>query len=168
MLPVWWLWWTKFVYLNKRQPLHSMLRSTCVPSTNFKVFREENNCILVDYHLCIKKKSKTNRTQTKNVKCPNQFPYPPPPTKKRIQNYWGLKMQGICNYMWLDSNFTGWQKYLCCRNVKPSNILVTGDPSFMLSDFSTETLMSDELKWKIRVEEGKHLFCYFFFPTVFL
>ncbi|XP_064583690.1 serine/threonine kinase-like domain-containing protein STKLD1 isoform X5 [Zonotrichia leucophrys gambelii] len=39
------------------------------------------------------------------------------------------------------------------RNLKPSNILVTGEPSFMLSDFSTETLMSDELKWKIRVEE---------------
>ncbi|XP_054140175.1 serine/threonine kinase-like domain-containing protein STKLD1 [Melozone crissalis] len=39
------------------------------------------------------------------------------------------------------------------RNLKPSNILVTGEPSFMLTDFSTETLMSDELKWKIRVEE---------------
>nr|XP_030142216.3 serine/threonine kinase-like domain-containing protein STKLD1 isoform X1 [Taeniopygia guttata] len=39
------------------------------------------------------------------------------------------------------------------RNLKPSNILVTGEPSFMLSDFSTETLMKDELKWKIRVEE---------------
>ncbi|NXQ38854.1 STKL1 protein, partial [Catharus fuscescens] len=40
------------------------------------------------------------------------------------------------------------------RNLKPSNILVTGEASFMLSDFSTETLMKDELKWKIRVEEG--------------
>ncbi|KAL2298114.1 hypothetical protein Nmel_017076, partial [Mimus melanotis] len=39
------------------------------------------------------------------------------------------------------------------RNLKPSNILVTGEISFMLSDFSTETLMKDELKWKIRVEE---------------
>ncbi|XP_056361476.1 serine/threonine kinase-like domain-containing protein STKLD1 isoform X2 [Oenanthe melanoleuca] len=39
------------------------------------------------------------------------------------------------------------------RNLKPSNILVTGETSFMLSDFSTETLMKDELKWKIRVEE---------------
>ncbi|RMB93375.1 hypothetical protein DUI87_30070 [Hirundo rustica rustica] len=39
------------------------------------------------------------------------------------------------------------------RNVKPSNILVTSETSFMLSDFSTETLMKDELKWKIRVEE---------------
>ncbi|XP_032867889.2 serine/threonine kinase-like domain-containing protein STKLD1 isoform X2 [Tyto alba] len=39
------------------------------------------------------------------------------------------------------------------RNLKPSNILVTGEASFMLSDFSTETLMTDELKWKIRVEE---------------
>ncbi|NXQ17327.1 STKL1 protein, partial [Peucedramus taeniatus] len=42
------------------------------------------------------------------------------------------------------------------RNLKPSNILVTGEPSFMLSDFSTETLMKDELKWKIRVEEGRY------------
>ncbi|XP_075295758.1 serine/threonine kinase-like domain-containing protein STKLD1 isoform X4 [Opisthocomus hoazin] len=40
------------------------------------------------------------------------------------------------------------------RNVKPSNILVTGEASFMLSDFSTETLMTDEMKWKIRVEEN--------------
>ncbi|NXF18825.1 STKL1 protein, partial [Rhodinocichla rosea] len=54
------------------------------------------------------------------------------------------------------------------RNLKPSNILVTGEPSFMLSDFSTETLMNDELKWKIRVEEGRYFFCYFFFPTLFL
>ncbi|KFQ99307.1 putative inactive protein kinase-like SgK071, partial [Opisthocomus hoazin] len=42
------------------------------------------------------------------------------------------------------------------RNVKPSNILVTGEASFMLSDFSTETLMTDEMKWKIRVEESKY------------
>ncbi|XP_040461211.1 serine/threonine kinase-like domain-containing protein STKLD1 isoform X4 [Falco naumanni] len=40
------------------------------------------------------------------------------------------------------------------RNLKPSNILVIGEASFMLSDFSTETLMTDELKWKIRVEEN--------------
>ncbi|NXN29343.1 STKL1 protein, partial [Nycticryphes semicollaris] len=40
------------------------------------------------------------------------------------------------------------------RNLKPSNILVTGESSFMLSDFSTETLMTDEMKWKIRVEEN--------------
>ncbi|KFP37044.1 putative inactive protein kinase-like SgK071, partial [Chlamydotis macqueenii] len=40
------------------------------------------------------------------------------------------------------------------RNLKPSNILVTGEASFMLSDFSTETLMTDEIKWKIRVEEN--------------
>ncbi|KAM6316373.1 serine/threonine kinase-like domain-containing protein STKLD1 [Podargus strigoides] len=40
------------------------------------------------------------------------------------------------------------------RNLKPSNILVTGEASFMLSDFSTETLMADEMKWKIRVEEN--------------
>ncbi|NXE23412.1 STKL1 protein, partial [Ardeotis kori] len=40
------------------------------------------------------------------------------------------------------------------RNLKPSNILVTGEASFMLGDFSTETLMTDEIKWKIRVEES--------------
>ncbi|NXP02921.1 STKL1 protein, partial [Thinocorus orbignyianus] len=40
------------------------------------------------------------------------------------------------------------------RNLKPSNILVTGEASFMLSDFSTEKLMTDEMKWKIRVEEN--------------
>ncbi|XP_009864332.1 PREDICTED: serine/threonine kinase-like domain-containing protein STKLD1, partial [Apaloderma vittatum] len=40
------------------------------------------------------------------------------------------------------------------RNIKPSNILVTGEASFMLSDFSTETLMTDEMKWKTRVEEN--------------
>ncbi|XP_054704645.1 serine/threonine kinase-like domain-containing protein STKLD1 isoform X2 [Grus americana] len=40
------------------------------------------------------------------------------------------------------------------RNLKPSNILVTGEDSFMLSDFSTETLMTDEMRWKIRVEEN--------------
>ncbi|OPJ67708.1 serine/threonine kinase-like domain-containing protein STKLD1 isoform A [Patagioenas fasciata monilis] len=40
------------------------------------------------------------------------------------------------------------------RNLKPSNILVTGEASFMLSDFGTETLMTDEMKWKIRVEES--------------
>ncbi|NXW62400.1 STKL1 protein, partial [Eurystomus gularis] len=43
------------------------------------------------------------------------------------------------------------------RNLKPSNILVTGEASFMLSDFSTETLMTDETKWKIRVEEKSKL-----------
>ncbi|NWV01526.1 STKL1 protein, partial [Upupa epops] len=42
------------------------------------------------------------------------------------------------------------------RNIKPSNILVTGEGSFMLSDFSTETLMTDEMKWKIRVEESRY------------
>ncbi|NXF76754.1 STKL1 protein, partial [Sclerurus mexicanus] len=45
------------------------------------------------------------------------------------------------------------------RNLKPSNILVTGEASFMLSDFSTETLMKDEMKWKIRVKESRYLFC---------
>ncbi|XP_025918055.1 serine/threonine kinase-like domain-containing protein STKLD1 isoform X2 [Apteryx rowi] len=40
------------------------------------------------------------------------------------------------------------------RNLKPSNILVTDEASFMLCDFSTEALMTDEMKWKIRVEEN--------------
>ncbi|XP_035753558.1 serine/threonine kinase-like domain-containing protein STKLD1 [Egretta garzetta] len=40
------------------------------------------------------------------------------------------------------------------RNLKPSNILVTDEAFFMLSDFSTESLMTDEMKWKIRVEEN--------------
>uniref|UniRef100_A0A8B9R4H3 Serine/threonine kinase-like domain-containing protein STKLD1 n=1 Tax=Anas platyrhynchos TaxID=8839 RepID=A0A8B9R4H3_ANAPL len=40
------------------------------------------------------------------------------------------------------------------RNLKPSNILVTDEESFMLCDFSTEILMTDEAKWKIRVEEN--------------
>lgn len=35
---------------------------------------------------------------------------------------------------------------------------MTGEASFLLSDFSTETLMRDEMKWKIRVEEGRYLF----------
>ncbi|XP_023961806.2 serine/threonine kinase-like domain-containing protein STKLD1 isoform X3 [Chrysemys picta bellii] len=39
------------------------------------------------------------------------------------------------------------------RNLKPSNILLTDEVSFMLCDFSVETLMTDEMKWKIRVEE---------------
>ncbi|NWX17367.1 STKL1 protein, partial [Aegotheles bennettii] len=42
------------------------------------------------------------------------------------------------------------------RNLKPSNILVTGEASFMLSDFSTEALMTDEMKWKMRVEESRY------------
>ncbi|NXG33345.1 STKL1 protein, partial [Dromaius novaehollandiae] len=43
------------------------------------------------------------------------------------------------------------------RNLKPSNILVTNEASFMLCDFSTEALMTDEMKWKIRVEESRYL-----------
>ncbi|NXV71007.1 STKL1 protein, partial [Atlantisia rogersi] len=42
------------------------------------------------------------------------------------------------------------------RNLKPSNILVTGEDTFILSDFSTETLMTDEMRWKIRVEESRY------------
>ncbi|XP_069626952.1 serine/threonine kinase-like domain-containing protein STKLD1 isoform X2 [Haliaeetus albicilla] len=51
------------------------------------------------------------------------------------------------------------------RNLKPSNILVTGEASFMLSDFSTETLMTDEMKWKIRVEENSK---YWMAPETFV
>ncbi|NXL94530.1 STKL1 protein, partial [Alectura lathami] len=47
------------------------------------------------------------------------------------------------------------------RNLKPSNILVTGEASFMLCDFSTETLMSDEWKWKRRVEESRYFILFF-------
>ncbi|XP_051492768.1 serine/threonine kinase-like domain-containing protein STKLD1 isoform X2 [Apus apus] len=38
-------------------------------------------------------------------------------------------------------------------NLKPSNILVIDEETFILSDFSTEKLMRDKMKWKIRVEE---------------
>ncbi|XP_064532850.1 serine/threonine kinase-like domain-containing protein STKLD1 isoform X2 [Pseudopipra pipra] len=54
----------------------------------------------------------------------------------------------------VDALFYTHQQNILHRNIKPSNILVTGEASFMLSDFSTETLMKDELKWKIRVEES--------------
>ncbi|NXS51953.1 STKL1 protein, partial [Brachypteracias leptosomus] len=53
------------------------------------------------------------------------------------------------------------------RNLKPSNILVTGEASFMLSDFSTETLMTDEMKWKIRVEESRYLSKLWMAPETF-
>ncbi|KFW83701.1 putative inactive protein kinase-like SgK071, partial [Manacus vitellinus] len=59
----------------------------------------------------------------------------------------------------VDALFYTHQQNILHRNIKPSNILVTGETSFMLSDFSTETLMKDEMKWKIRVEESTYLFC---------
>ncbi|XP_063172519.1 serine/threonine kinase-like domain-containing protein STKLD1 [Candoia aspera] len=46
------------------------------------------------------------------------------------------------------------------RNLKPSNILSTGEASFMVCDFSSETLMLDEMKWKIRVEEEPDSKCW--------
>lgn len=52
------------------------------------------------------------------------------------------------------------------RNLKPSNILVTGETSFKLCDFGTETLMTDEWKWKIRVEESRYVFLLCFAFTI--
>ncbi|XP_039178907.1 serine/threonine kinase-like domain-containing protein STKLD1 isoform X2 [Crotalus tigris] len=46
------------------------------------------------------------------------------------------------------------------RNLKPSNILSAGEESFMLCDFSSETLMADEIKWKIRAEEEPDSKCW--------
>ncbi|XP_044295642.1 serine/threonine kinase-like domain-containing protein STKLD1 [Varanus komodoensis] len=48
------------------------------------------------------------------------------------------------------------QQNIFHRNIKPSNILLNGEASFMLGDFSSETLMTDEMKWKIRVQEVPH------------
>ncbi|XP_026568216.1 serine/threonine kinase-like domain-containing protein STKLD1 [Pseudonaja textilis] len=45
-------------------------------------------------------------------------------------------------------------------NLKPSNILSTGEASFMLCDFGSETLMTDEMKWRIRVEEEPDAKCW--------
>ncbi|NWV84935.1 STKL1 protein, partial [Dasyornis broadbenti] len=53
----------------------------------------------------------------------------------------------------VDALFYVHKQNILHRNLKPSNILVTGEASFMLSDFSTEALMKDELKWKKRVDE---------------
>uniref|UniRef100_A0A8C6VFR7 Serine/threonine kinase-like domain-containing protein STKLD1 n=1 Tax=Naja naja TaxID=35670 RepID=A0A8C6VFR7_NAJNA len=46
------------------------------------------------------------------------------------------------------------------RNLKPSNILSTGEASFMVCDFGSETLMTDEMKWRIRVEEEPDAKCW--------
>lgn len=62
--------------------------------------------------------------------------------------------------------FIGKNILMCCRNLKPANVLLDGEASFMLCDFSTETLMTDEMKWKIRVEEGSEIF--FLISSLFL
>ncbi|NWX86853.1 STKL1 protein, partial [Nothoprocta ornata] len=54
----------------------------------------------------------------------------------------------------VDALFYIHEQNIIHRNLKPSNILVTDEVSFMLCDFSTEALMTDEMKWKIRVEES--------------
>ncbi|XP_060540585.1 serine/threonine kinase-like domain-containing protein STKLD1 [Pantherophis guttatus] len=46
------------------------------------------------------------------------------------------------------------------RNLKPSNILSTGEMSFMVCDFGSETLMMDEMKWRIRAEEEPDSKCW--------
>ncbi|XP_058015544.1 serine/threonine kinase-like domain-containing protein STKLD1 [Ahaetulla prasina] len=46
------------------------------------------------------------------------------------------------------------------RNLKPSNILTNGEASFMVSDFGSETLMTDEMKWTIRAEEEPDSKCW--------
>ncbi|KAJ6651842.1 hypothetical protein lerEdw1_016438 [Lerista edwardsae] len=45
------------------------------------------------------------------------------------------------------------QQNIFHRNIKPTNILVVNEASFQLCDFSCETLMSDEMRWEIRVGE---------------
>lgn len=89
-----------FVYLNKRQPLHSMPGSICVTSTDL----EKKIIVFWLIITCIFKKNTTNK------KCPKQFRPTKNPLQKATQPFWGLKMQGNFNYMSLNSNFTGWQK----------------------------------------------------------
>ncbi|XP_042333853.1 serine/threonine kinase-like domain-containing protein STKLD1 isoform X6 [Sceloporus undulatus] len=46
------------------------------------------------------------------------------------------------------------QQKIFHRNIKPSNILLSGEASFMLCDFGSESLMTDEMKWQIRAKEN--------------
>ncbi|XP_053817717.1 serine/threonine kinase-like domain-containing protein STKLD1 isoform X1 [Vidua chalybeata] len=72
--------------------------------------------------------------------------------RQKSEKITGMVVQKFLGQM-VDALFYIHKRNIWHRNLKPSNILVTGEPSFMLSDFSTETLMKDDLKWKIRVEE---------------
>ncbi|XP_025021953.1 serine/threonine kinase-like domain-containing protein STKLD1 isoform X1 [Python bivittatus] len=78
---------------------------------------------------------------------------------------WILAVQALserfCIFTQLQLHFkVGDAVLLCFRNLKPSNILSTGEASFMVCDFSSETLMTDEMKWKIRVEEEPDSKCW--------
>ncbi|XP_053329452.1 serine/threonine kinase-like domain-containing protein STKLD1 [Spea bombifrons] len=50
------------------------------------------------------------------------------------------------------------KKKVLHRNVKPSNILIKDEETFLISDFLSETLMTDEMRMKIRVYPESKLF----------
>lgn len=43
---------------------------------------------------------------------------------------------------------------LCCRNLKPSNIVLVNSGYCKLQDMSSQALMTHEAKWNVRAEEG--------------